>query len=107
MLRIYSEVLVMQSEARVLCDSIRPHDRDLASQLRRSAQSVALNMSEGMAARDGNRRKAYETALREAKECVGAVDVAQCWGYVGDAAVAVDRMDKIVATLMRLTMRRL
>ena len=68
---------------------------------------VVLADAEDVAARDGNRRKAYETALREARECVGAVDVAQRWGYVGDAAVAVDRMDKIVATLMRLTMRRL
>ncbi len=106
MLRIYSDVLVMRSEVRALCETIGRHDRDLASQLRRAAQSVALNMAGGMAARDGNRRKAYNTALREARECLAAVDVAQRWGYVGEIAVAVDHMDKIVATLMRLTMRR-
>jgi len=106
MLRIYSDVRTMQTEARAICAAILRHDRELAGQLRRSAQSVALNLAEGMAARDGNRRKAYETALREAQECVAAVDTAQLWGYVGDQAAAVDRMDKIVRTLMRLTMPR-
>ena len=106
MLRIYSDVQVMQVEAWGLCERIRTHDPNLASQLRRAAQSVALNMAEGMASRDGNRRKAYGVALREARECVAAVDVAQRWGYVGEAGGAIDRMDKIVATLMRLTMPR-
>ena len=103
MLRIYDDVRTMQREARGLCDQIRRFDRDLASHLRRSAQSVALNLSEGMAGRDGNRRKAYETALREARECVGAVEVAQDWGYVGASAVELDRLDKIVGTLVRLS----
>ncbi len=106
MLRIYSDVQSMQLDARGLCERIGAHDPNLASQLRRAAQSVALNMAEGMACRDGNRRKAYGVALREARECVAAVDVAQRWGYVGESAAVIDRMDKIVATLMRLTMPR-
>ena len=63
-------------------------------------------MSEGMAARGGVRRNAYEIASREARECLGAIDVAERWGYVSRDASAIDRLDKIVATLMKLTMKR-
>ena len=98
MLRVYEDVRVMQLDARRLCEAIRRHDLDLARQLRRAAQSVALNMAEGMAARDGNRRKAYETALREARECMAAVDLAACWGYVTAQPRVVDRLDKIVGS---------
>ena len=106
MLRIYSDVLAMQRDARVLCEEIRRHDLSLATQLRRSAQSVALNLGEGMAARGGVRRNAYATALREARECVTALEVAEIWGYVAKDGAVLDRLDKIVATLMRLTMPR-
>ena len=106
MLRVYEDVQVMQGEARALCEAIRSHDANLASQLRRAAQSVALNMAEGMAARGGVRRNAYSIALREARECMAAIDVAGRWGYVRAEASVVDRIDKIVATLMRLTMPR-
>ena len=106
MLRIYSDVQEMQLDARRFCERIGAHDRSLASQLRRSAQSVALNLGEGMAARGAVRRNAYEIALREAKECVMAIDVAERWGYVARDASALDRLDKIVATLMKLTRTR-
>ena len=90
---------------RALFAAIRVHDADLARQLRRSAQSVALNLAEGMAVRDGSRRQAYSVALREAKECVAAIDVAVRWGYATADAAVLDRLDKIVATLTRLTIR--
>ena len=97
MLRIHRDVQLLQCDARVLCDLIRVHDRDLASQLRRSAQSVALNLAEGMAASGGMRRQAYSVALREAKECVAAIEVASSWGYVEADASVLDRLDKIAA----------
>ena len=103
MLRIYADVRLMQLDARRICERIVCHDRSLASQLRRAAQSVALNMSEGMAARVGKRRLAYETALQEAQECVGAIEVAECWGYVTRDEAVLDRLDKIRATLHRLS----
>ena len=85
MLRVYADVQVMQGEARALCEAIGQHDANLASQLRRNA---------------------YATALREARECMAAIDVAGRWGYVRAEDAVVDRLDKIVATLMRLTMPR-
>ena len=89
-----------------MCDRIRCHDQNLASQLRRSAQSVALNLAEGMAASGGVRRQAYSVALREAKECVAAIETAVLWGYTSADEVVLDRLDKIAATLFRLAMPR-
>ena len=106
MLKIYEDVQVMQGDARRLCERIRAHDSGLATQLRRSAQAVALNLAEGMASSGGIRRQAYGVALREARECLAAIDVAGRWGYTSADEVVLDRLDKIVATLMRLTRPR-
>ena len=104
MLRLYSDVRDWQSDARRLYSQIVGHDRSLADQLRRSAQSVALNVGEGMGACGGVRRNCYRIALREARECGVAIETAQAWGYVGDVEASVlDRLDKIRATLFRLT----
>ena len=106
MLRINSDVQAMQGEVRRVCERIRVHDPNLATQLRRSAQSVALNTAEGMASQGGNRRQAYSVAAREAKECMAAIDVAARWGYTTAEPAVIDRLDKIVATMWRLTMPR-
>ena len=106
MLRIYDDVVSVQADLRAVFERIRVHDADLARQLRRAAQSVALNLSEGMAARDGRRRVAYERALQEAQECVGNLEIAMQWGYTGHDASLADRLDKIVATLNRLVRLR-
>ena len=104
MLRIYSDILAFQDVARDLVNRIRVHDASLGSQLRRSAQSVALNTAEGMAAKGGVRRNAYATALREARECSAAIEVAVRWGYVpAVSAEVVDQLEKIQGTLGRLT----
>ena len=107
MLQIYADIQEFQNDARELVRRIRAHDSHLASQLRRSAQSVALNTAEGMGARGAVRRNLYSIALREAKECVAAIDVARRWEYVPPTSEDVlDRLDKIVATLFRLTTPR-
>jgi four helix bundle protein len=104
MLRIYSDILSFQDDAREFVSHIRVHDSSLANQLRRAAQAIALNTAEGMAARDGNRRTSYSRALGEARECSGAIDVAIRWGYIPTPSHAkLDRLAKIQATLGRLT----
>ena len=102
MLRIADDVRWLQVVARKLCVRLRSVDGDLERQLRRSAQSVALNLAEGAAARGGRRRSAYEIAMREAKECKAAFEVAADWGYIETDEAVADRLDKIVATLYRL-----
>ena len=103
MLRIYKDVQVMQGDAKAIFRRVAVHDRNLAQQLRRSAQSVASNLCEGMAARGGHRRNAYEAALREAEETLGTIFTAEQWGYLEADAIVLDRLDKIIKTLCRLT----
>ena len=103
MLRIYADIQAFQSEARELVVRIAEHDANLASQLRRSAQSVALNTAEGMSASGGVRRNAYATACREARECDAAIDLAWRWQYVAELdAGLTDRLGRIIGTLSKL-----
>ena len=104
MLRIYADILAFQLVARELVNRIRVHDASLGSQLRRSAQSIALNTAEGMAAKGGVRRSAYAIALREARECSAAIEVAVRWGYVpAVSAEVIEQLEKIQAILGRLS----
>ena len=103
MLRIYEDVQAMQEDVRSIVERVRVHDRDLANQMRRAAQAVALGVAEGMGASGGNRRLAYERALKEARECSAAIEVANRWKYVATIEAGVDdRLDKIRATLFKL-----
>ena len=57
-------------------------DRDLASQLRRSAASILLNLAEGAGSSRGTRRARYESALASARETLAALHVAHAWAYL-------------------------
>ncbi|MBX3249553.1 MAG: four helix bundle protein, partial [Myxococcales bacterium] len=48
--------------------AVAQHDRSLMDQLRRAAQSIALNLAEALGHRAGNRRLRLETALGSAYE---------------------------------------
>jgi len=48
MLKIYDVVLVMAGDAATVAVQIERRDSDLARQLRRAMQSVALNVAEAM-----------------------------------------------------------
>jgi four helix bundle protein len=101
MLRIYSVCLEMVAEVAAL--GIGISDRDLARQLRRSSMSVALNVAEGSAVRDGRRRVRYGDALGSAMETRAAVEIAVA---VGDLDVMPNelraRLGLIIGTLRKL-----
>jgi len=103
MLRIYGVVLEMVADAAGIAESIERRDADLARQMRRAAASVALNTAEGMGNTAGHKRQRYQTALGSAREVMACVDVAKAMRYISaiDAA-ALDRMQHVVATLIRL-----
>jgi four helix bundle protein len=84
---------------------IRRHDRSLADQLVRAANSVALNLAEGEHSDPGNRKARFYTAAGSTNETLAALRLAAAWGYVGaaEAERAVGMLRRILAGLWKLT----
>ena len=79
--------------------TIREHDKSLADQLKRAAQSVVLNIAEGRGSDAGNARARFSTACGSAKEVRAALNVASDWGYIETqrAAHLDERLDEVCA----------
>jgi four helix bundle protein len=80
-------------------------DPDLASQLRRAAASVPLNVSEGSRRTGKDRIHLFRVAAGSADEVVACLRVAEAFGYV-EAAGSVRTLelcDRVLAMLWRLT----
>ena len=78
---------------------IREHDKALADQLKRAAQSVVLNIAEARGSDAGNARARFCTACGSAKEVRAALHVASDWGYI-EAPMAThldERLDEVCA----------
>jgi four helix bundle protein len=83
--------------------AIERQDRDLASQLRRAASSVVLNVAEGSGSFGGTRTQRYRTALGSARETMACLRVAERFGYVeAMPAALVVMMNRVVGTLVRV-----
>jgi four helix bundle protein len=99
-------MLDMVADAAGLAEAIERRDADLARQMRRAAASVALNTAEGMGNTSGHKRQRYQTALGSAREVMACVDVAKAMRYISTVdPAALDRMQHVVATLIRLVRR--
>ncbi len=88
--------------------SIRAHDKSLADQLKRAAQSVVLNIAEGRGSDAGNARARFSTACGSAKEVRAALNIASDWGYI-DVRMATHldvRLDEVCAITWCLGLRR-
>jgi four helix bundle protein len=79
--------------------TIREHDKSLADQLKRAAQSVVLNIAEARGSDAGNARARFSTACGSAKEVRAALNVATDWGYIeSQRATHLDeRLDEVCA----------
>lgn len=106
MLTIYPVILETLTALRPVLGRIERHDRDLGRQLRRAGSSIALGVAEGMYSRGKNRAARYHTALGSARETMACLEVAVALGYLDQADPDVmDRLSRIVATLVRLVQR--
>jgi four helix bundle protein len=66
---------------------------------------VALNLAEGMYSRGKNRGARYHNALGSARETLACLEVAVVCGYLQQDPGLHDRLDRIVATLVKLVGR--
>ena len=104
MLKIYGEALEMIREVVPIVEAIGRRDASLADQLRRAAQSVPLNFAEGACLRGRNCGLRFQTAQGSMRETLACIEVGAAFGYIGRPnATVLDRIDKIIATLHRLT----
>jgi len=105
---VYVRAREVVRELPPLLQSIREHDKKLADQLKRAAQSVVLNIAEGRGNCGGNARLRFATACGSAKEVRAALSVASDWGYIEARSVAHldERLDQVCAITWCLSRRR-
>ena len=104
MLSIHDVMLDAIATMRPVVRAIEGHDRDLASQLKRSASSVVLNIAEGSGSAGGVRRQRYRTALGSAREAWSCLLVAERAGYIAAIPPALPaQMNRVIGTLVRVT----
>ena len=82
---------------------VMAHDADLGRQLRRAASSIVLNIAEASGSREGNSRQRFRTALGSTRETLAALEIAATWGYIERDEHTLDALDRIAATLHKLT----
>ena len=82
--QLLQQVIAIITQARPLVGAIERKDRDLARQLKRALNSVALNVAEGFGFHGGNARLSFRRALGELYETRTVFQVAAAWGYIAD-----------------------
>ena len=102
----YDVSLELIRELRPVVIALREHDRDLASQLRRAATSISLNLAEGRDRKDGDRRRFFEIARGSASEVRAALDTAEAWGWPVALAPSRALLDRLGGLHYGLTHRR-
>ncbi len=105
--QLLDQVITIILRARPLVAGIERKDRDLGAQLKRSLNSVALNVSEAFGGRAGNARLSFRRALGELYESQAALQLGAAWGYVPDeqAQASVEALDALGARLYGLSQR--
>ena len=103
MLRIRHDALEIIRMLRPTIEQLHRRDRNLADQLDRATTSVVLNMAEGDAAQGATRRHCYTISLREARESVAALQVAEAKRLVRRPEGIDARFDHVIGVLVKLT----
>ena len=106
-MNVYDRARNLVRELVPLLHTIRDHDKSLADQLKRAAQSVVLNIAEARGNDAGNARARFSTACGSAKEVRAALNVASDWGYIeAHMATHLDaKLDEVCAITWCLSRR--
>src|SRR3954464_5982986 len=94
----------MVREVRVVVEVVQGRSAPLADQLRRSVESVGLNLGEARWRSGKDRTNRYRLAAGSAQEAHTALRIAEAWGYVGEAQTlgSVALLERIMAMSWRL-----
>ena len=103
MLDAYDVTLKIVGALRRLVEEIAKHDRDLADQIRRAANSVLLNINEGRKNRGGNQARFFAYASGSNSEVRAALDAAVAWGWIEVPEELKSWLDRNAAMLWRLS----
>ena len=106
MLVVYVRFLALLRQLPPVLAVIERRDVDLARQLRRALQSVALNMCEASGNEGGTRRQRFLSALGSLRESIAALEVAEALGYVVLPKVLLPELGGVVGTLVVLVRGR-
>ena len=100
--------LKMAVALRPCLEALCRHDRDLASQLRRAAASVVLNLAEGSGRTGRDRLQHYRIAQGSALETESALRLAKGWGFVDPEMAEHPEalLNRVKSMLWRLTHAR-
>ena len=90
---------------RPLMPKIRRHDTETYIQLRKSANSVVANLSEGSGRTGRDQCRFYKIGSGSARESIGHLRLSKAWGWLTDAETAevLDVYDHIVRILKKIT----
>jgi four helix bundle protein len=96
---VYERARRVVRELAPLLHTIREHDKSLADQLKRAAQSVVLNIAEGRGNDAGNAKARFSTACGSTKEVRAVLNVASDWGYIESrmATHLDEKLDEVCA----------
>src|SRR6185369_17401204 len=104
--RLYYLSLEALKAVKPIVDQIRRFDSNLADQLLRAAQSMHLNIAEGMNSQGKRGNSHYNIALASTDESIAAIDVALAFEYIRNADLALDRLQHVRATLINILRKR-
>ena len=103
-LRVIDDIFETGKRIRALCDQIHPHDKELASQVRRAWVRTAMNVGEAQHRRGAKFADRIDDAMGEARETHTGLRMALAFGFISPKAIpTIDAVDRIVAILYKLS----
>src|ERR1044071_3955891 len=105
MLVAYDVALDLVRALRPLVAQLRKYSAEAADQVERAASSVVLNLAEGYRRHGRDPRRFYVMAQGSAAEVLGALELAEAWGWEIQSDRARVLLDRELGLLWGLTRR--